>query len=594
MAPQRNTCITINGQHQSVVDNFRLPEGWCDRYPMIGAMIFFHQAHPDLELSAYQYDKDFNLHFLWQGLLEQGQLPPIYNFPPYDLVDFGTTLELQAGRMLIAACRASGLAIRVIFNQQSAQPDGYTVRLLMDVFDEFFEIDSQYFTVVRDLVRLSDANDLSPEVATFTSGKQLPRCADESRSLFAFWTEDQQYFENLPEHQSLKGDALICALWNWRNHRVWASPRLTAEQDGLALHYLHTIVSLSDEVICDRQFLGRYHGSVDELWSELIDITAHIRCTLPYPSNKLDALIVRCQQPALHHWRAYLLAHGHVLRAYRLTGDSATGGNSFLAGYRLYKSLGDFFGITRVFHARASFYSKNADYRRALKLLNSCQIIRTLLQDDHGVAKVLNGMAYIHALSDNLYRTLECHLRAETKLERCEQFDELAFTYSQISWTHFLQSNYQLAIEYGLKTLATMSQHHLHTLAFRTRPDIHAQLGLIYFFNEQYDQASAQSDQCEANLVGSSSTGEVMRTLLRGLINEQRGYHHLSVTSFQYIPDLLLENNQLDPHLEALYYRILLQSAQTDDGHATIRNLTQKARDYCVEHGLLTTLNWFH
>jgi tetratricopeptide (TPR) repeat protein len=226
--------------------------------------------------------------------------------------------------------------------------------------------------------------------------------------------------------------------------------------------------------------------------------------------------------------------------------------------------------------------------------MNVCLNIRIFLQEPLAAAKIYNGMAFIFSQEDRFDEAIAAHKEAENILIKYHQYEELAFTYSQLSWIYFLLGQYTSAVKHSEKTLLLMEKHNLHTLTFRTKPDIHAQLGLILFQKGNILESVEHSNFCEAHKIDSTGSGELLRTLLRGLINDERNQRYLADISFNYMPSLLEENSEVDIHIEALFYRYSIGRINDEADIWKKESVRRKAITFCKAHNLKTTINWFN
>jgi hypothetical protein len=138
-----------------------------------------------------------------------------------------------------------------------------------------------------------------------------------------------------------------------------------------------------------------------------------------------------------------------------------------------------------------------------------------------------------------------------------------------------------------------MDENKLQTLTYRTKPDIYAQLGLCHFCVGNFDTAVQHSNYCEAYKLESTASGELLRTLLRGLINDQRDQRYLADISFNYMPSLLEDYTDVDIHIEALFYKYSVDRIKNDQDQWKKDNLKRKAVTFCKAHKLSNTLEWF-
>jgi len=558
---------------------------------MVASVLLFHSQHSDIDLQAYKFDKQFNLDFLWTDLLRSGRLPNICQFPPEFILTLGNTLELQATRMLLAASKHTNTSINIDIPYSTSNNKPIIYKIAKSIENNTLEFDSSLKLEAGINILVSDHPEPHTLTPSFTKVDDILAFESSSRQLFAFWMDDEVFFKTMNQNSTYDDKSLVVNLWNYR--QTENTHYLLNSTEPLLLHYLHATVSLHNEVIVDRTFSRTYDNTPNDIWAELIIVYSHLKCGLPYPVDKLDVLIERCKAESIPYWEAYLQTYGQSLRAYSGKFIPAQEQTHAQAGYRSFKSLNDYIGMTRALHAKSSLLSKKGNVKGALKLLEICCRIREYLQEPLGVAKIYNGMAYICSKIDQLDQALDFHRKAENKLSQINQYDELAFTYNLMSWNYFLQGDYSNSVELGLKTLKTMDDHNIQTLAFRTKPDIHSQLGLSLFFDGQFESALEHSNFCESHKVDSSATGELFRSILRGLINDQRGDRHLADISFKYIPELIEENAEVDPHIEALYYLILTNRLDDEVDSWKIEDIKKKGKALCLAQGMKKTMQWF-
>ncbi|WP_196158186.1 tetratricopeptide repeat protein [Reinekea sp. G2M2-21] len=562
-----------------------LPDDMASQFPFFSALLYFHKTvNLEEDFSLYRFTPNFEMEFLWQPLLSQGKLPSYLAFPPEVSKDFGKVLELQAIRMLLQACQTLKLTYQIQFFKSDSPSS--VVQMLNPIVQGTAPNSMQLEYLIAAHCTVIDYNveNYTPSIKYYS---ELLSLNTEDRTLLAFWQKDEDFFDNL----HTVTDTIIGRLWQYQNHGNLTIIETT--EDLIARHYLHACISMHDEIIVDLSFTQAARTQAMNLNANLLNAYAHIRCNVPFSIATLDALIEQSRAPGLHYWRAYLLAFGHIIRSFHIKFSLKHEAPRFTEAHRTFKALGDIVGITRVFHARASLLAKNDQPQAAIKLLTMCKKIRMSLNEPIGVARVLNGTAYVYLQHDRIEESKRSHLEAVNYLTQERAPDELAFTYTLISWLCFLQDQFAEAIEYGEQALSVMQQYGLHTLPFRTKPDIHAQLGLYYHYSDKQEQALEQSDYCEAHKVDSSATGEILRTLLRGLINDQRGAEHLADISFNYIPELLLANSEVDLHLEALYYRIIMRRFEKLSDPWRHNDIQQRGLAFCKAHHLSQTQGWF-
>ncbi len=562
-----------------------LPNDMASQFPLFSALLYFHKTvNIEEDFSLYRFTPNFKMEFLWQPLLSQGKLPSYLAFPPEVSKDFGKVLELQATRMLLRACQALKLNYQIQFFK--SEPPSNVMQMLDPIVQGTTTNNIHLVSLLTAHCKVMDLH-VANYTPSFEQYRDLLPLNTEDRALLAFWQKDADYFT----HQLTASDTIIGRLWQYLNHGNMSIIEDT--KDLIAKHYLHACISMHDKIIIDRSFTHTARTQSMNLHANLLNAYAHIRCNVPFSIATLDALIEQCRASELHYWQAYLLAFGHIVRSFHSKFSLKQEVPRFTEAHHTFKALGDLVGITRVFHARASLLAKNDQPQAAIKLLTMCKKIRLSLNEPIGVARVLNGTAYVYLQHDRIEESKQCHLEAVNYLTQERAPDELAFTYTLISWLCFLQDQFADAIDYGEQALSVMQQYGLHTLPFRTKPDIHAQLGLYYHYAGKQEQALEQSDYCEAHKVDSSATGEILRTLLRGLINDQRGAEHLADISFNYIPELLLENSEIDFHLEALYYRIMMKRFEKFSDPWRLSDIQQRGLAFCKAHHLFQTQSWF-
>jgi len=583
--------LLINHCPDCTEETFVLPSGSAQQYPAISALLYFVVKHPSIPLEDYRYHPGFETETVWQPLLlNSNELTP-YLFPPEILMSIGNTLEIQAALMLNAACIQHKLSLKLVI----CEADNVEPARILKIASQSSSVSNRPNN--RVLAQLANALTLDTIPSTVDAEPSFPSIDDikpmplVNRYLLALWTQDHAYFEKNLNIEKDEQCCLIDALWAYSSQKESTpSGEITSP---LARHYFHSGTYTSDEVVIDRIFLRAYEGKENELFAESVNLYAHIKCALPYPMEKLDKLLEQCREQKLYYWLAYFLSYGEVTRSYDEGYQPSNEYPRLSEAFRIYKKLGDWIGITRALHSKSTLLSKRMRFRNAIRYLNFCLDIRLFLHEELGIARVLNGISYIESQQENFEAAIENAKKAEQYLFNCKQFEELSFTYCQISWYYFLSDSYKAAVKYGEKTLATMETYNIRTLPFRTKPDIHAQMGLAYFYMGELDYALMHSDYCESHKVDSTATGELQRVLLRALINDEREAFHLSDISFNFIPELLIENPNVDPHIEILFYRIMIARLSNQNDIRKAEMMREKAINICKSRGFQKSLLWF-
>lgn len=361
----------------------------------------------------------------------------------------------------------------------------------------------------------------------------------------------------------------------------------------LERHYVHAARNMNEEILMDKTFLQSEDKGSVRLFKRLLIAYANLRCSFSVPNSELDDLIHQCIQHKLPHWQAYLLVYGHIVRDVDTRAKLREEFAQLNQAHLCFKALGDYLGVTRVFHARASILGEFKRYKSAIRLLHSCLRIRNFLQDPFGSAKISNGIGYIYLQMDQLEDAKEYHLIATRYLKETEQYSELAFTYSQLGWVQLLMGDYKSAVLSVLETLKLMDRHRIQTLSFRTRPDLQAQLGLSYFMNSSLDKAIEHSNYCEQHKIDSTATGDILRTLLRGLVNQARKETELADISFNALPELIEENPDVDIHIELLYLKCQVERQRNMQQHWNVDKYLRRAKELCTENHLSNAAQWF-
>ena len=575
--------MVINKNAAGPLVEVQLPTGSACDFPLFYALLFVDsKIDPDNDMNRYRFAPSFKHNFLWQPLLKRHQLPAFIQFPPDVHASFANTLELQAARMLLNACKSLDLACHIRFQASTHVP------LMVKVID-CQPTSSFKSTIATEFhAHCSISLDNVQQTTPSFDGEELFKHFDQdSRDLLALWQSDDDYFSTLDN----LNQSMAARLWSYRNKSGTAEPQQAIF--SIERHFINASVSLLDEVIVDKNFVSQQTSENNQLFANIIKAYAHIKCNVPFSIATLDKITQQTKQLELPYWQAFFLTYGHIIRGYSKKFIATDESEHFLAAQKIFKEVADLTSVTRVLHAHASLLCQERKFKHSIKLMNICLNIRTFLHETAGIARVLNGMAFVHLQSDKLDESIKCHRQAIEHLKSAQAFEELAFTYSLLSWVYFLKGEYKTAVMVGQKTLALMEKHQLHTLAFRTKPDIHAQLGICYFYHQDFELARTHSNYCEAHKVDSSATGELQRTLLRGLINDHRGDTHLADISFKYIPELIQENSEVDVHIQALFYRIMLDRLSKTSEPWTIEDAHQQGIDYCQKYGLHQTISWF-
>jgi tetratricopeptide (TPR) repeat protein len=523
-------------------------------------------------MSWYQFDNRFDIDFIWSRLLNEKTLPSSFSFPPEVLSNFGNTLEIQAAQMLIHACINNDKQVCISLSIADHPP--LALQVLNDDDNE---------AVLLNLAKKLRAHCC---ISTLNSAEHTPSF-DDPFELIDLESNSQQLLVHWFKVNIDSNDKDISGQLN----KVYQNT--PGKQPQLASHFINASVSKYEDVILDKGFSSSQASPQERLYTQLITAYCHIKSSLPLRTLDLDTLIDDCRDANETYWLAYLLCYGRIITENQDNSNYNSDFKKLTKAHLVFRSLGDLIGITRVFHTRATLHNKLGRTDSALRLMNVCLKIRIFLQEPLAAAKIYNGMAFIFSQDDRFNEALAAHKEAEHILIKYQQYEELAFTYSLISWIYFLIGQYTKAIENCEQTLNLMEKHSLHTLTFRTKPDIHAQLGLMLFQNGEMNAAIEHSNFCEAHKIDSTGSGELMRTLLRGLINDERDQPYLADISFNYMPSLLEEHSNVDIHIEALFYRYSIERIQDKSDEWKKESVKRKAITFCKAHKLNATINWF-
>lgn len=546
-------------------------------WPFLSALLIFHNRTSDTAngLKDYQFHPTIDLSIYWQRLLDESRLPDIHSIPPEMLDSLPSTFDIQASHMLLQYATARQTTIKVYL------PKKPTTSVALSLIAKPVATTSKALKVPigpnPELIHVT-----SVPTTTDAQQKESPQrlSTKTDRELMAYFYRDHHYFESRPNP-----DSLIYQLW------VASTNPSAVESDSLTdlidQHYLNAYRGQNDRIILDKRL-----QSSPSSFAELLYANAHIRCSLPFSAAKLSAVLNA--NPNAVFWQACLKVYAQRSIAY----STNTTVNTMICkhlreGYHLARALGDPHLLVRSLHGRSSYLTMRQRYDRAISLLGICLTIRTQLEDYVGIAKISNGLAYIHLQMDQWQSALQCYRDALFNLQKAENIQEEALTLCHIGWLQLLKGDSQPALEATTEALDLMDTHEITTLAYRTRPDLYAQLGLCYYFLGNIEQAIHQADHCEAHKIDSSHNGEVLRTLLRGLINMDRGNSHLAELSFHYLPELLSESSEQDIHLTLLCLREKIHWCTVNENIIGTRALTKEAQRLCIEHHLTATHQWF-
>jgi tetratricopeptide (TPR) repeat protein len=586
-------CFAFNLVDESTPEVVTLPAGWAAEFPAIACLLYVYSKHPEIELESYRYHSDFNLDSIWRPLLNNSSELSPYNFPPEILTAMGNALEIQATLMLLHMCDVQTLNLML---ELPLEPNKELPRLLKIIRRSGTTDDTALFKSPAQLRRIQSiqVTDVSTSSnPSFTCVDDFTTMLEMNRCLLAFWVGEDAFLTSKPiedaEHKEIV--ALLNMLSTYAKEQVRRfNSHITSP---LARYYIYTGTSASDEVVIDRMFLRTYTGSEKEIWAETVSLYAHIKCALPYSTEKLDAVIEHCRAKGLDYWLAYFLSYGQVVHTYNGLYNRKIHLTRLTEAFRIYKKLGDWIGITRALHSKSTLLSKELNFRNANRYLEICLGIRYFIQDSLGIARVLNGISYLKSQIENFDSAIEHAEQAIRHLEMSQQYEELAFTFCQISWYYFLIDNHPKSVEYGVKTIETMQDRNISTLPFRTKPDIHAQLGLAYVLNGEQDEALLHSDYCESHKVDSTATGEILRIILRAMINDYRGDTHLADIGYDFVPEILSSNPEIDPHLELIYYRFMIERLTDEKESWKIKKLKKDGIRICHQKGYQKSREWF-
>ena len=584
-------CISINSSTEFEQKSITLPSGWAENFPAIASLLYLYAIIPDCQLDQLRYQSDLNLDAIWEPLLNNTRDLSPYDFPPEILASMGSTLEIQAALMLIHACTAKKISLTINVPASATQRNSRLLKIInhskTGEASAFEKTPAQLLGLLT--LRTHDKAPMQPP--SFKKLEDLRSFSSINRHMLAYWVEDAAYL-NAPdiEHDSEESNVLQM-LANYAMHQERSFSAKV--KSPLARYYIFTATSASDEVVIDKLFLRSYENTKQEAWAEMVNLYAHIKCALVYPTEKLDLVIKQCADKKLAYWLAYFLSYGQVVHNYNNTYNRTIHSSRLTQAFHIYRKMGDWVGATRALHSKSTLLSKELNFRNARKYLEICLAIRLFLQDTLGIARVLNGISYVNSQLEDFQTAIHYAEKAIGYLSTDDQFEELSFTYTQISWYYFLLEQYPKAVEFGCKTIAMMNAKNVRTLPFRTKPDIHAQLGLSYFYNDDIDNALLHSDYCESHKVDSTATGEIERIILRALINDYRQDYYLSEISYSYIPELLKKNPEIDPYLELIFYRIMVARYQREKDDWKERKYKEKGLLLCRKLKFKKAENWF-
>lgn len=578
MKPGKNLDIRINPKGSTEVI-IRLPDDEGRRHPCFTALVHFYQSQKtEMPIQAFCFVPTFDIEYFWNPLLKEKRLPSPLDFPPEMLDSLMITFEIQACKMLTHYAIVNDLNITI----QMVQPNeaGLIQNILSDSSDRRTLTDH---ALIKNNIEISSPAQIVE--SALEHYLQAYSFEDSDRAFMAWLYDEHSYFEDT------KIDTLSKSLWF---AKIEDSDTPQTVKDKCEQYFVDAYTFKNDCILEDVKFIQSLEDPRQKLHAELLLAYSHLKCGLYFHKSVLKKLLADAEDQNLKYWVAYLRTYGHVVRSFNGELNLTYEFKEFLKGYQLYKSLYDLIGITRIYHAKASLLIKADRHQSGIRLLSISENIRGFLQDQFGVAKVQNGIAYAYLQIDDWENALRSHIRAIKNLESSKKHTELAFTYSQIAWLHLLKGEYPTSVDYGQKTIDLMEEKKISTLSFRTKPDLHAQLGLSLFFNGQFDDALQQSDFCEAHKVDSSPTGEILRTLLQALINDHREESHLADLSFNYLPELLKENSEIDAHIEPVYLRALMNRFYSQEQDWRANNTRKQGLALCQVKGLHQTAKWFH
>ena len=583
--------FTINDNKQLAEQSIALPSGWEASFPALTALLYLFTTNKDLKLGDLKYQSILNFDVLWKPILYDTKSLSPYDFPPEILAELGNTLELQAALMLIHVCTSKKwcLTIRVPTTTERRQS-----RLFKIINQTTQDDEVQLGKTPTQLLALKTITTTSSKTRycpTFQNIDEVRTFRPINRHLLAYWVDDKEFFKSTHILEENEECNVLQVLSHYEQHqqRIF-SPKITSP---LARYYIFTSTFASDEVVIDKLFIRSYANTKNEVNAEIISLYAHIKCALTYPTEKLNSVLKRCKEIGLDYWLAYFLAYGQVVHSYNEGYNREMHFSRLTEAFHIYRRMGSWAGITRALHAKSTLLSKERRLKNANKYLEICFGIRQFLQDELGIARLLNGLSYLKSQLEEFESAIQYTQKSINHLSKEDQFEELAFTYAQISWFYLLSDQYPKAIEYGMRTINTMTEKNIRTLPFRTKPDIHAQLGLCYAFNGDMNNALQHSDYCESHKVDSTATGDIIRILLRAIINDDREETYLSDISYNYIPELLESNPNVDPHLELIYYRILVTRYQKESDDWKVRKFSEKGKKLCLKNNYQKSLSWF-
>ena len=247
-----------------------------------------------MTLDDFKYQKNLDLDAIWGPLLDNTHDLSPYNFPPEILASLGKTLEIQAALMLIHHCVNNKVKLHI--QGDRLEPTGQ-VHLLKIIDHNVNTAESAIENTPAQLLSLltlrteHDQEELEPNFNTIDEVHNLSKI---NRCLLAYWVDDQDYFNKAQTSEDKEQCNLLYVLWEYskKQDRTFSQQITTP----LARYYIYTGTYASDEVVIDKLFLRSYESTPNEHWAEMINLYAHIKCGLPYSSEKLKMVIKQCRQ----------------------------------------------------------------------------------------------------------------------------------------------------------------------------------------------------------------------------------------------------------------------------------------------------------